>query len=244
MAVNINDLATKIGKSGTMNPNRYAVNITPPIQANTFTKLLGDEISPRIQRISLPERALTTIQQRSSYRESINIPKGYGSFSDLSMSILLSSDMRERKLLMAWHDLIISPNKNFHPSYLDDIVGRITILTYGNGTIDENDASTAEQHTFYGCYPLTVGDVDLTYTSTDEAATIDTTFTYRYFTMKGGSVGEEISRRRSLGDVKINPTNSTARALPAASIPNEVLERNPRGFDSGSALSYDTEAFF
>ena len=168
MSVNINDLATKIGKSGTMNPNRYAVNITPPIQANTFTKLLGDEISPRIQRISLPERALTTIQQRSSYRESINIPKGYGSFSDLSMSILLSSDMRERKLLMAWHDLIISPNKNFHPSYLDDIVGRITILTYGNGTIDENDASTAEQHTFYGCYPLTVGDVDLTYTSTDE----------------------------------------------------------------------------
>ena len=123
-------------------------------------------------------------------------------------------------------------------------MGRITILTYGNGTIDENDASTAEQHTFYGCYPLTVGDVDLTYTSTDEAATIDTTFTYRYFTMKGGSVGEEISRRRSLGDVKINPTNSTARALPAASIPNEVLERNPRGFDSGSALSYDTEAFF
>ena len=33
MSVNINDLATKIGKSGTMNPNRYAVNITPPIQA-------------------------------------------------------------------------------------------------------------------------------------------------------------------------------------------------------------------
>ena len=238
MSVNINELTTTVGRTGFMSPNRYTVNIKPPSIASGLASFFTDEISPIIQRVGLPERALSTIQQRSSYRESINIPKGYGSFSDLSMSILLSSDMRERKLLMAWHDLIISPNKNFHPSYLDDIVGRITILTYGNGTIDENDASTAEQHTFYGCYPLTVGDVDLTYTSTDEAATIDTTFTYRYFTMKGGSVGEEISRRRSLGDVKINPTNSTARALPAASIPNEVLERNPRGFDSNYILYF------
>ena len=208
MSVNINQLTTTVGNSGTMSPNRYIVNITPPISRNMH-KRFGDEISPRIQRVGLPERALSTIQQKSSYRESINIPKGYGSFTDLSMSITLSADMREKKALMAWHDLIISPDRNFHPSYLDDIVGRITILTYGDGTIDENDASTAEQHTFHGCYPLTVGDVDLSYTSTDEAATIDTTFTYRYFTMKSGNIGEELAGTKTLGDVKAKVTRTT-----------------------------------
>ena len=160
MSVNINELATKIGQSGTMSPNRYVVNIKPPISRGMHRRY-GDEISPRIQRVGLPERALSTIQQRSAYRESINIPKGYGSFSDISMSIILSADMREKKLLMAWHDLIISPQRNFHPSYLDDIVGEITILTYGNNPGDvgshvnqdtrrSKEGEEVQQHTFYG----------------------------------------------------------------------------------------------
>ena len=240
MSVNINDLATKIGKSGTMNPNRYAVNITPPIQANTFTKLLGDEISPRIQRISLPERALTTIQQRSSYRESINIPKGYSNFADLNMSIILSADMREKKLLMAWHDLIISPQRNFHPSYLDDIVGEITILTYGNNpghvgshinqdTRRSKEGEEVQQHTFYGCYPLTVGDIDLSYTSTDEAATIDTTFTYRYFNMVSGRVGENVAGTKTLGDVKDRPDGASPTRFFRAD-PQGVPEQDPNAY--------------
>ena len=115
-------------------------------------------MAPRIQRINLPERALSIISQRSSYRENINIPKGYSGFADLSMSILLSSDMREKKLLMAWHDLIISPKNNFHPTYLDDIGGTITIITRGDKNTDMGrpvpSTGQGERNSFAGGEPF------------------------------------------------------------------------------------------
>ena len=241
MSVNINELTTKVGTSGFMSPNQYTVNIKPPniaIKASVLTNFFTEAISPRIQRVNLPERALTTIQQRSSYRESINIPKGYSNFADLNMSIILSADMREKKLLMAWHDLIISPQRNFHPSYLDDIVGEITILTYGNkpghtGSHDRKAPTGTEigeevqQHTFYDCYPLTVGDVDLSYTSNDEAATIDTTFTYRSSSMISGMVGERVAKTKTLGDVKDRP-NAEAKSIER--VLGGIPERNPNAY--------------
>ena len=238
MSVNINELTTTVGRTGFMSPNRYTVNIKPPSIASGLASFFTDEISPRIQRVGLPERALSTIQQRSSYREGINIPKGYGSFSDISMSIILSADMREKKLLMAWHDLIISPQRNFHPSYLDDIVGEITILTYGNkpghtGSHDRKSPTGTEigeevqQHTFYDCYPLTVGDVDLSYTSNDEAATIDTTFTYRSSSMISGMVGERVAKTKTLGDVKDRP-NAEAKSIER--VLGGIPERNPNAY--------------
>lgn len=199
MPIKISELTAEIQKTGIMNSNSYVVRILFPKSLNNLSDKFGDMV-PRIQRINLPERALATIQQKSSYRESINIPKGYSGFTDLSMSILLSSDMREKKLLMAWHDLIISPKNNFHPTYLDDIGGMITIITFGDKNTD-TDMKKVEQHDFYKCYPLTVGDVELSYTSTDEAATIDTTFTYSHFTMESGNF-KEILGSKMLGDVK------------------------------------------
>ena len=41
-------------------------------------------------------------------------------------------------------------------------------------------------HRFYGCYPINVGDVELSYTTTDEAATLDATFAYNYYTLDAG----------------------------------------------------------
>ena len=241
MSINVKELITIVGRTGFMSPNQYTVNIKPPSIASSFRSNYTYEISPRIQRVNLPERALSTIQQRSSYREGINIPKGYGSFSDLSMSIILSADMREKKLLMAWHDLIISPQRNFHPSYLDDIVGEITILTYGNdpGHTGSHERKSptgkgigeeVQQHRFYGCYPLTVGDIDLSYTSTDEAATIDTTFTYQYFNMVSGMIGEQVAHTKTLGDVK----DRSGREARVARIKREdiegVPEQNPNAY--------------
>ena len=206
MPINIAELTTQIQKTGIMNPNSYVVIIKFP---ESLIRLDGKfvDMAPRIQRISLPERSLSTIQQKSSYRENINIPKGYSSFGDLSMSILLSSDMREKKLLMAWHDYIIPVHNNFHPTYLEDIGGTITITTYGDkntkaGTKRDPD-SKVEQHNFYKCYPLTVGDVELSYASTDEAATIDTTFTYSHSNMVGGSLAEDLGVNKTLGDIKV-----------------------------------------
>ena len=233
MSINVNQLIVQVQNSGTMSPNKYIVKIQPPALSLASERYAAN-LSPRIQRVNLPERSLSTIQQKSAYRESINIPKGYGSFSDLSMSILLSSDMREKKLLMAWHDLIISANRNFHPTYLDDIVGKITILTIGDKSTlgDILDTNIIEQHTFHGCYPLTVGDVDLSYTSTDEAATIDTTFTYRHFNMVSGNIGEEVAGTETLGDVKHTPTSSTSNTDGILQVLEQEAEKFSENFTS------------
>lgn len=208
MSVGVNtehSLTQSIFTHGTFSPNTYAVSIRMP------GKFIGTKIgfdaslAPRIQRITLPEREISVIDQKSAYRESRSIPKGYSSFGNLSMSILLSEDLREKKTLMMWQDYIINPKHNLNPSYVDSIIGTIKVVTLAN---PEQGKERGIIHRFYGCYPINVGDVELSYATTDEAGTLDTTFTYSYFTLDAGSEFKDdvksITGTDRLGDVLVN----------------------------------------
>ena len=190
MSVGVNELTKSIIAHGTFSPSKYAVSIELPTgikKGNEFT----EDLVPRIQRVTLPEREISVIEQKSAYRETRSIPKGYSPFANLSMSILLSANLREKRILMLWQDYIINPKYNLNPSYVDSITTTITVTTLApintrSSSVDRNRGVQGVIHRFYDCYPLTVGDVELSYATTDEAATMDATFAYNYYTLDSG----------------------------------------------------------
>ena len=103
MSVKINELTTEIQKSGVFRSNLYTVQITFP---QILQGKLGLEntlrLTPRIDRVTLPSRQIRGIMQKSSYRELRMIPTSYQNLEDLSMSIILSTDQRERKMFLGW----------------------------------------------------------------------------------------------------------------------------------------------
>ena len=188
MSVRVDDLTKSITKHVTLSPNAYVVSIKMPPQfiGSGFRaqKNFDEDLAPRIQRITLPEREMSVIEQKSAYRESRSIPKGYSPFGNLSMSILLSENLREKRMLMGWQDYIINPKHNFNPSYIDTITTTITVTVLADP--GETKRVRGVIHRFYECYPINVGDVELSYSTTDEAATLDASFAYNYYTLDAG----------------------------------------------------------
>ena len=103
MSVKINELTTEIQKSGVFRSNLYTVQITFP---QILQGKLGLEntlrLTPRIDRVTLPSRQIRGVMQKSAYREFRMIPTSYQNLEDLSMSIILSTDQRERKMFLGW----------------------------------------------------------------------------------------------------------------------------------------------
>jgi len=221
MSVRVDDLTKSITKHGTLSPNAYVVSIKMPPQfigsGRKAQKNFDEDLAPRIQRITLPEREMSVIEQKSAYRESRSIPKGYSPFGNLSMSILLSENFREKRMLMGWQDYIINPKHNFNPSYLDSITTTITVTTLADPGGTKRDRARGVIHRFYECYPINVGDVELSYSTTDEAATLDASFAYNYYTLDAGpDFGDSVKSvtgTDSIGDVKIAKKEELAQDI-------------------------------
>ena len=179
MSVNIKGLTAAITDSGVLRNNLYTVKIElPRILMSSFgTK--SDALIPRVDRVTLPSRQVRGIMQKSSYRELRMIPTAYQNLEDLSMSIILSTDMRERKMMLAWQDIIF--NTSGIPSYIDDIGGTIIVTTHGTVNGKEPDERNRVSHRFDQAFPMMVSDIELS-AADEESARLTVIFQYRIWT--------------------------------------------------------------
>ena len=179
MSVNIKELTAAITDSGVLRINLYTVKIKlPQILMSSFgTK--SDALIPRVDRVTLPSRQIRGIMQKSSYRELRMIPTSYQNLEDLSMSIILSTDMRERKMMLAWQNAIF--NTDGIPSYVDDISGTIKVMTHGTVNGKEPDKRDWTLHKFEGVFPMMVSDIELS-AADEESARLTVIFQYRIWT--------------------------------------------------------------
>ena len=195
MSVNIKGLTAAITDSGVLRNNLYTAKIELPrilmsprsstsfLQQAGFGGGFGEEsntLIPRIDRVTLPSRQIRGIMQKSSYRELRMIPTSYQNLEDLSMSIILSSDMRERKMMLAWQNAIF--NTDGIPSYVDDISGTIKVMTHGTVNGKEPDKRDWTLHKFEGVFPMMVSDIELS-AADEESARLTVIFQYRIWTM-------------------------------------------------------------
>lgn len=107
---NLTGFISNMHKTGIARPAYFAVMITPPtsmMQDNTSS--IPRTLMLRIESASLPTRNVLTHDQRY-YGPIRRIPYGYLS-QDLTITVILSEDMREREFFMRWQDKILGPSR-------------------------------------------------------------------------------------------------------------------------------------
>jgi len=198
MAVKITEFIKEINETGTFKTNQFYVSVIFPT-SGILKKILAElnikddlQLQYRIQRITLPSRQMKPVMQKSVFREQRPIPVGYNSFEDLTMQIVLSSDLRERKLFLEWQNKIF--NEGGVPAYVDDISGRLEVTTIGSNSIGgEQDPAVAwidaSIHVFEDCWPMMVGDIELSAESS-ELAMMNVVWQYKNWYMKYQSATE------------------------------------------------------
>ena len=181
MSVKINELTTEIQKSGVFRSNLYTVQITFP---QILQGKLGLEntlrLTPRIDRVTLPSRQIRGVMQKSAYREFRMIPTSYQNLEDLSMSIILSTDLRERKMFLGWQNLMA--NTSGIPSYIDNVTGKIEIKTHGTNSAMVHRRPTT--YIFEDAFPMMVSDLEMA-ASDEEVARLTVIFQYRNWVNEG-----------------------------------------------------------
>ena len=198
MAANIKTFVTEIANTGTFKTNQFFVKVGfPKLITDTILNTsdwpnFSDNLMYRIQRVTLPSRQMKPIMQKSVFRELRPIPVGYNSFDDLTMQILLSTDLRERKVFLEWQNKIF--NEGGVPAYVDDISGRLEVTTIGSNSIGgEQDPAVAwidaSIHVFEDCWPMMVGDIELSAESS-EVAMMNVVWQYRNWYIKYQSAKE------------------------------------------------------
>ena len=176
MGANITSFVEEISKGGVAKTNQYVVIISPPSSLNGLASNYGinfDDLAYRIQRVTLPSRQMKPIMQKSVFRELRPLPVGYNSLDDVTMQIVLSSDLKERRFFLAWQNRIF--NEGGTPSYIDTVVGDMQVVTIG----DRRDQAT---HIFESCWPMMVGDIELSAESS-ELSMMNVVWQYRNWYM-------------------------------------------------------------
>ena len=175
MAANIKSFVEEISKGGVTKTNQYVVTFAnlPSLVKPSDYGIDSSTIAYRIQRVTLPSRQMKPIMQKSVFRELRPLPVGYNSLDDVTMQIVLSSDLRERKFCLAWQNRIF--NEGGTPAYIDTVVGDMQVTTIG----DRGDRAT---HIFEDCWPMMVGDIELSAESS-ELSMMNVVWQYRNWYM-------------------------------------------------------------
>ena len=133
MPFGVNEFSAEIAKSGVARTSNFLVEIGAPGGLLMDTK----SMPLRIEQVSIPSRTLTTFAQ-NYYGPPREIPYRYTS-APVSLTILLSEDMREREFFMQWQDLFVGKRRNqeslptgiYDCGYFKESVGSVTIKQYG-----------------------------------------------------------------------------------------------------------------
>lgn len=227
----IDEITSEISQNGVAWEARYSVEVYPPTgitsfsqlgEASTFTQpnlfpvgLLGQEtlsMNMRAVNVSWPGRQIATADQQY-YGPPRKI--AYGQIgTDVSVTFLLSKSMAERDVLMTWQDAAVGNSRRlvgsaavsgvFDVSYYDDYVGGLDIVKHDEAGKVRARVSLRE------AYPITVGDVNLSWAS-DDIALVTATFTYRYYVEVAGTIGSLLQATRGLAD---EVTESLVRTVP------------------------------
>lgn len=108
-AFNVKEFTSEIGKSGFASPAYFMVMITPPSTLAANLKTLTRAMPLRIEQASMPTRSILRHEQRY-YGPPRQIPYGFVS-QDITFTVILSEDMREREFFMAWQDIILGNSR-------------------------------------------------------------------------------------------------------------------------------------
>jgi hypothetical protein len=188
MSFKPDEFKSEIGKAGGLAlASDFRVLVTPP---DGMEYQDTDALSFRIDGIDFPARSVTEINY-PIYGAPYKIG-GTLNYIPITLSILMSPDMRERDFFLEWQDLIGgSHRKAKQNSSIDDVQKQFNIGFYdeyvsGQGiTIEQFDRGKPDipvySATLMECYPSLVGASTMSW-QTPDVLRQSVTISYRYFT--------------------------------------------------------------
>jgi len=188
----------------------------------------------RIESVNLPGRTLVTLDQ--NYNGPVRALPYRFNVQPVSMTIILSKDMREREAFMKWQDFFIGHYRTgdgtgfaglFDTRYYDEGIGRIQILQYSYPLADANGKTAGAKYelqtivTLHEAFPITVNDIQMAWT--DEGyAKLQVEIRYRYATEFNKNFGSQADFRNN---------RSVQRAAATEQTVNQFIQDNPGSFD-------------
>ena len=190
---------------GGTRPNLFEVSIPTFPSAISEAWSAGDDSENGIFKFLCKATALP-----ASNLGSIEIPfrgrtlkvAGDRTFDDWTVTIINDEDFKLRTAFERWSNVmsrlddatgVTNPTSYMTDGYVQQLGRGATAAT---GTASEGESSILRSYKFFDVFPVTVGEIALSYDTTDTLEEFDVTFRYQYFTIgnsaqsSGGSTGE------------------------------------------------------
>jgi hypothetical protein len=186
MTFNVNNLVSSINKTGVAKTSHFEVQITGA--SDTY---LEEAMMTRIDSVEIPGRSLMTAEHKfTNYGPLNKVPYGGQTYGDLTISVIMSEDMREKEYFELWQNKIVNTGafetgdnrftkrgysqSKFNPKYFDDYLGTIVIRQYGSA------GDLRSIYTMNEAYPIIINPISMSWAE-DAVARISVTFAYRNY---------------------------------------------------------------
>jgi hypothetical protein len=174
---NVQNIVSSINKSGVASSSHFEVHLPDWINSNSR------ELLYRADSANLPGRTVMTTEHKFTNYGPINkVPYGQ-IYGDVTITFLLSEDLREKDYFETWQSKMIDTGSNnwrtfgrskFNVEYFDNYSGSVDIRQYGS------NGGLRTIHTLREAYPIMIGDIAMAW-GTDEPAKLSVTFAYRNY---------------------------------------------------------------
>lgn len=176
---NIEEFKSNISYGGIGNPSHFEILVFGPAGIDRSSEFQSD-IRYRAENVNLPTRGIQTLD-----RKIYGPGRKFGTdsiFSELTMQILLSEDLRELTYLEKWQDKIVGDYKTngiskemYEIGFYDDYIGNIEIHQYDSAGIPVRKTTCLE------CFPMQLSSPGLAWDSPSQPLRMGATFYYREY---------------------------------------------------------------
>lgn len=182
MTFNVNNLVTSLNKTGIAKTSHFEVQIT-----GADDSAIEEGLMARVDSCELPGRSLMTAEHKfTNYGPLNKVPYGGQVYTDSSMTIILSEDMREKEYFEYWQNKIVNTGafeqtnrdgavmSKFNTKYFINYTGTVTLRQYGSA------GDLRSIHILNEAYPIIINPITMSWAQ-DDVARLNVTFVYRNY---------------------------------------------------------------
>ena len=167
--------------------DKYLVTLGPPAGFGLpGGGIMRRQLSFLCDTATLPTKSLATFE-KSIYGPVKAMPYRM-TFTEASMSFIMTDTMREKDYFDAWQNKIID-QKTGNVGFFDDYVCDIKIQKFGRNVTTDSDTPTYEV-TLIDAWPSIVSEVQLSHSGGTEAMKLPVTFQFKKWLPIGASGGQ------------------------------------------------------
>lgn len=196
---------------GYASPSRYEVIITPPVgvqgigsEINSSNKDVVRRTSLEVTSVAFPGMTLETQEDTNIYGPTRKIVTGQ-SFADITTTIRLSNDYKERNFIDSWQRLIANRN-DFTVNYYNDYIGSLQIYQLDRQDRRRHGVELVE------CFPVNTSDISLDYATNNSLSFVTVSWAYRYWKNLTDEADLPRSLLERIGDVFVNTVERKLRS--------------------------------